>query len=233
MLLRRAVLIPLRPSTRPFFSFPFSGTPPSQTPSPPSKGSLTHRGSISIYTESRILPYSPQELYAIIADVDSYHDFLPFATASRVLSAVRHVEGTPGEIRDLRRKEWLVGDREVGEGERWEMEAELKAGAMGFVEGYVSRVEAIKYRSVSAKARDSTLFKHLETSWTLSPSSTSPSPSASPSSTANDRTKVDLYLAYAFASPLHAAVVSGAWEKVSGMMIDGFEKRLRSIYGER
>ena len=134
------------------------------------------------------------------------------------------------------------------------MDAELKAGAMGFEEGYVSKVKCEKYRFVSvrlflsslppspvlnpweidahdqlrssqAKARDSTLFKHLETSWTLSPL---PSSYRSP-----PRTKVDLYLAYAFASPLHAAVVSGAWEKLSGMMIDGFEKRLGKVFGER
>ncbi|KAK4703029.1 coenzyme Q-binding protein COQ10, partial [Phenoliferia sp. Uapishka_3] len=219
-------LFPHHPQNRTFFSFP---TPFSSPPPPtPTKGSLVHKDGISIYQESRSLPYTPRELYSIIADVDSYASFLPFATSSSVLSATRIRSTGQRESTNISGKEWL-SLKEGVEGEKWEMQAELRAGAMGFEEGYVSKVEAEKFKFVSARASNSTLFKHLHSSWTLTPLSVPP--------TAANRnrpnTKVDLYLAYAFSSPLHAVVVSSAWEKVSGMMIDGFEKRLGTIYGKR
>lgn len=75
-----------------------------------------------------------------------------------------------------------------------------------------------------ATAKDSTLFKHLVTRWKLTP--LPPSPTNTP------RTQVDLSLAYAFVSPFHAAAVGTVWEKVSGMMVDGFEKRVVQVYGK-
>lgn len=76
-----------------------------------------------------------------------------------------------------------------------------------------------------ATAKDSSLFKHLVTQWTLSPLAHS-------SSDGRPRTKVDLSLAYAFASPFHAAAASTVWERVSGMMVGGFEGRVESVYGK-
>ena len=77
-----------------------------------------------------------------------------------------------------------------------------------------------------ATAKDSSLFKHLVTRWTLSPLPPLPSSPARP------RTQVDLDLSYAFASPFHAAAVSAVWEKVSGLMVSGFEKRAEEVYGK-
>lgn len=93
--------------------------------------------------------YSPQQLYAVIADVDSYHSFLPFATASRVLAATR-ISEKGKERYEVRDKEWLGGQGEQ-EGERWEMDAELRIGAMGYEEGYVSLVETRKWDSVQVR----------------------------------------------------------------------------------
>lgn len=73
-----------------------------------------------------------------------------------------------------------------------------------------------------ATAKDTSIFKHLTTSWALTPQA---------STAGRPLTKVDLYLAYAFISPFHAAAVSSMWEKVSGMMIGGFEKRVGDVYG--
>lgn len=85
--------------------------------------------------------YTPQQLYSVIADVDAYASFLPFATKSEVLSAVHD-----GQTRSIEEQGWLKGG---AEGEQWLLEAELKAGAMGFEEGYVSKVEAKKWERVS------------------------------------------------------------------------------------
>ena len=50
----------------------------------------------------------------------------------------------------MRDKEWLGGQGEQ-EGERWEMDAELRIGAMGYEEGYVSLVETRKWDSVQVR----------------------------------------------------------------------------------
>jgi coenzyme Q-binding protein COQ10 len=149
-----------------------------------------------------------------------------------------------GQSRRVQEQGWLKGGQA---GDVWKMEAELRAGAMGFEEGYVSNVEAKKWEKVSvsrlapssppkladslphcrmvseqAKAKDTTIFKQLTTSWALTPQA----PVAG-----RPLTKVELYIAYAFVSPFHAAAVSSVWEKVSGMMIGGFEKRMGDVYG--
>lgn len=187
--------------------------------------------------------YSPSQLFSVIADVDSYQSFLPFTTSSRVLTAARlgpDGRRLPQPVAD---KGWLRGTQ----GERWKMDGELRIGAMGFDEGYVSLVEMekdkwVKVRFLSflfvsrlsrspslaqATAKDATMFRHLSTIWSFSPS---PSPSPSTPSSA-PQTKVDLYLAYAFTSPLHAAAIQSVWDKVSGLMVEKFEKRVRDVHG--
>lgn len=51
-----------------------------------------------------------------------------------------------GQSRSVQEQGWLKGGQP---GDVWQMEAELKAGAMGFEEGYVSKVEAKKWKGVS------------------------------------------------------------------------------------
>ena len=38
------------------------------------------------HAERRVLPYSPEQVYALIADVESYPEFLPWCSACRVRS---------------------------------------------------------------------------------------------------------------------------------------------------
>ena len=36
------------------------------------------------YTEQRVLPYTPEQLYALVADVEHYPEFLPWCVAARI-----------------------------------------------------------------------------------------------------------------------------------------------------
>lgn len=74
-----------------------------------------------------------------------------------------------------------------------------------------------------ATAKDASMFRHLSTIWSFAPSASS-QPSA-------PQTKVDLYLAYAFTSPLHAAAIQSVWDKVSGLMVEKFEQRVKDVHG--
>lgn len=67
------------------------------------------------------------------------------------------------------------------------------------------------------------MFRHLATIWSFAPTQTS-----QPS---NPQTKVNLYLAYAFASPIHAAAIQTVWDKVSALMVEKFEQRVKQVHG--
>lgn len=77
----------------------------------------------------------------MIADVDAYSSFLPFVKVSRVLNAKKGKE-----IHRVGEKAWL---HKEGAGDVWDLEAELKIGAMGYEEGYVSKVQSKKWEYVS------------------------------------------------------------------------------------
>jgi coenzyme Q-binding protein COQ10 len=72
--------------------------------------------------------YRQRQLYELIADVDSYHRFVPYCTASRVLKKTR--QAVDAEMTAV------------------SLEAELKVGFLGFEEKYISKVECRPYEMV-------------------------------------------------------------------------------------
>ncbi|GAA5924513.1 type II toxin-antitoxin system RatA family toxin [Sporobolomyces koalae] len=215
--------------SRSFFNLPspFGSSSSTSSNAPVKKGTLVRRGPHWVYNEGKIMPYTPQELYTVIADVDSYHEFLPFTSSSRVLSATCLSRSDPQPTRSiLAQKGWLQAG-EAQTGDKWSMDAELRIGAMGFDEGYVSRVEMDIPHSVKATAKDASMFRHLVNIWSFTPVTTSSLPTRQP------QTQVDLSLEYAFASPLHAAAISAVWDKVSALMVQKFEDRVVHVHGKR
>ncbi|KAF8076345.1 dehydrase and lipid transport-domain-containing protein [Lyophyllum atratum] len=175
------------------------------------------------YHERKILPYGQKELYEVVADVGSYHRFIPFCTGSRVV--------TPPP----RRQPHDIGTIPAP----FDMEAELTVGFLSFQERYVSQVTCKPYESVQAVASSSTpLFKSLTTTWRFQPASTqSPHPSFQPlhpppkADVRISPTLVTLDLAYAFANPIHASVSSAFFGQVSKLMVKAFEERCMEVYG--
>lgn len=70
------------------------------------------RSLVKSHTETKVVPFSCEEMFDVVADVDRYHEFLPFCVESRV----------------LRRANDNV------------MEAALRVGFHVFTEAYTSRV---------------------------------------------------------------------------------------------
>lgn len=174
---RTLALAQPRSQARSLFGFPSpfgSSSSSSSSPPPQRKGTLKQERGVWVYREDKVMPcarfplpvpvshelppptdltspsrspharYSPDELFTVIADVDSYQQFLPFTSSSRVLRAAQVGQ-------DGRRTEQPLADRgwlRPGQGERWEMDGELRIGAMGFDEGYVSLVELEKAKWV-------------------------------------------------------------------------------------
>ncbi|KAJ6599102.1 dehydrase and lipid transport-domain-containing protein [Mycena vulgaris] len=157
---------------------------------------------VQTYSEQKSLPYTRLQLYKVVSDVGSYHHFIPFCSASRVLDATDETQ-----IPIL-------------------LDAELTVQFLAFKESYVSRVTCIPLESVQAVASSSTpLFKELTTTWRFQaiPGSTTTTDSAA--------TLVSLDLAFAFASPIHAAVSSSFFGQVSRLMVNAFEERCADVYG--
>ena len=56
---------------------------------------------MTTHTETRVLPYTAQQMYDLVADVESYPRFLPWNTAARIRSRTPHADGSEVIAADL------------------------------------------------------------------------------------------------------------------------------------
>ncbi|KAI8590418.1 dehydrase and lipid transport-domain-containing protein [Geranomyces variabilis] len=186
------------------------------------------------HSQRHTLPYSPRQLYAVVADVEQYHRFVPWCTRSKVLERNYHQRENAREMI---------------------MRAELGIGFRALSEHYVSRVVGVEGVSVTALAQDSSVFKELNTTWRFSPAGTDstissrlrqpssisttanhPATSLSPSTAHTSPLDspscvVDFHILFEFRSPLYAHVSTLFFEEVSKAMMGAFEDRARVVYG--
>lgn len=243
---RTKLLLPARPSLRPppsrvatprlprrtLFSLP-DITKLANLASAEEGETLDSDRDLQRFHSRKILPYSQAQLYSIVANVPSYSSFIPFCTASTIVSR-----------RDGRRQEgkWQSDDRP------FDVDAELVVGFGGMEERFISRVEGRPFESVTATAaKKSPMFKSLVTTWSFSPASElSPHSSASPlpPSENSDRppnssntdphtgpTLLTIDLAFAFVNPLHRIASQAVLPKVSEKMVEAFEQRCLDVWG--
>jgi ribosome-associated toxin RatA of RatAB toxin-antitoxin module len=93
------------------------------------------------HKERRLMAFSPVELFSVVADVDSYEEFVPWCKKSCV---TRRLEGG-------------------------KYEADLVVGFQMFKEKYTSVVTVQEPWLVHSEAADSVVFNHLVTRWELRP----------------------------------------------------------------
>ncbi|KAK2065667.1 polyketide cyclase/dehydrase and lipid transporter [Colletotrichum caudatum] len=161
-------------------------------------------------TASRTMPYPSAQLYDVISDVDAYDCFVPYCAQSRVT-------------------QWTAPD---ASGRRWPLQADLRVGWGGFEETFTSRLHCVPGKSVEAVSgadvegaspgnggEGGAVFRSLVTKWQLRPL------------TSGTGTEVDLVIRFQFANPLYSAVSAAVSEKVAGVMIQAFEKRVKAILG--
>uniref|UniRef100_A0A8C8R5X2 Coenzyme Q-binding protein COQ10 START domain-containing protein n=1 Tax=Pelusios castaneus TaxID=367368 RepID=A0A8C8R5X2_9SAUR len=92
------------------------------------------------YSEARVLGYSTEQMYNVVADVESYQFFVPWCNSSRVLSCRKGLA-----------------------------RAELEVGFAPLVERYVSEISLIPQHQIRAVCKDGRIFSHLETLWRFGP----------------------------------------------------------------
>eukprot|EP00979_Chaetoceros_neogracilis_P010372 scaffold2455_cov212-Chaetoceros_neogracile.AAC.26 len=171
---------------------------------------------------NKIVATSPQHLYAVITDVDSYKHFLPFCKSSKVLR--RSSCGT-------------------------QFDASLTIGVSNLPplnaikEEYISRVRHVQQVSsdgkdewmVEAKSIRSNLFHGLNSSWHLTTHSgllNSDTPGLVDEDCANDEnkmTKVKFEVEMSVADPMISIAMENILENVAIRQIEAFEKRCKEI----
>ena len=95
------------------------------------------------HSESRVLPYKPEFIYAIVSDVERYPEFVPWCAGLRIL-ARRNT--TCGEV----------------------LLAETLVGYKALRERYISRVELEPHRRIDV-AQTEGPFRQLENHWRFAP----------------------------------------------------------------
>ncbi len=93
------------------------------------------------FSERRVVPFTPEQLFDVVADVDRYHEFVPWCTASRVTARVD--------------KHHIVAD--------------LSVGFRFLSESYSSVITLDRPRSVKVDVPTSSLFEYLINDWEFVP----------------------------------------------------------------
>lgn len=97
-----------------------------------------------VYEERRVMGYSPEQLYDVVAAVDMYEDFLPWCQRSQIIRC--YPDGR--------------------------FDAELEIGFKFLVESYISHVELKRPTYIKTTSSQSNLFDHLINIWEFNPGPT-------------------------------------------------------------
>ncbi|SNX87480.1 uncharacterized protein MEPE_06190 [Melanopsichium pennsylvanicum] len=184
----------------------------SSSPSAAKDGSRSYRDTQgrTVYETSKILSHPSHTLYQVVADVDSYKQFVPYCQDSHVLGPAD--KASPSEPPAVL--------------------ADLTVGFGGFSETYTSKVSMFKAQQEDGEGNNCTksssvvaeavqpnpVFSYLSTKWSFHPIER------------GRRTLVEFSLTYAFRNPLYGTVAGNVFEKMSSQMIDAFESRANKLH---
>jgi len=182
----------IRPAARHFFNLPGF-----------KQGSDTSSQAVVQFKESKILPYTPKQMFDVVQDVRSYPEYVPYCIDAVVSSS-----------------------RELANHDRL-MLATLTVGISVFKVSYESKVTCRPFESVKAVASETAAgpFSYLETLWRFRPTQ------GGERDTIRPATRVSIDLSYALKDPVQSKVLGSMFSTLSKSMIDAFEERCKEKYG--
>ncbi|KAI8808132.1 dehydrase and lipid transport-domain-containing protein [Cladochytrium replicatum] len=191
---------------------------------------------LSRHAETKHVTVSPDAIFRVVADVDSYSQFVPHCISSTVFRwslSSPHQKISGSRISELDFSTLRLGDRV-------DMEAELEIGFQGLSERYTSTVTAIY--PLSATAVDTSIFKLLENDWKFrelplpknaklitSSMITQPMQPGPPFKHDPSACAIDFAITFQFQSILHSQIASLFFNEVSRNMVSAFEARAMYI----
>lgn len=93
------------------------------------------------HRERRLVPFTPPQLFSVVSSIDSYHEFVPWCTSSKILT---HLDSNT-----------IIADLHVG---------------FNFLSDHYSSVVTLQpYTKISVDVPSSSLFDYLITDWHFAP----------------------------------------------------------------
>lgn len=143
------------------------------------------------FNQRKLVGWTPEQLYTVVAGVEDYHKFVPWCQKSRVVKP-------------------CVNNY---------LEAELEVGFQLLVERYTSQVHLNPGRQVRSCVPNSTLFHHLDSTWSMEQG---PTPASC---------WLTFNVDFAFRSQLHSYLADIFFSEVVKQMTGAFELRCKELYG--
>jgi coenzyme Q-binding protein COQ10 len=156
---------------------------------------------MSAYTERRFLPYTPAQLFELVAAVDRYPEFLPWCLGARIRFA-KTLQGSSSKAL---------------------MVADLVIGFRMFRERYTSRVTLQPPQRIDVVYVEGP-FQYLNNHWIFEPVSRSAERPVG-------GTMLTFHIEFEFRSTLLQALVGGLFNDAVRRMVAAFEGRAKRLYG--
>lgn len=189
---------------------------------------------------SRTLAYPAPAIYSIIADINSYSSFLPFLENSEITAWSRPDDtGKKWPSEALLSVGWK-GFEESFTSKIYCVPGTIVEAVGGSTQTKLSREELSHYdlndSNNSKASNENGILNHLLTRWTIRPFPFKPPPPGKGSplgstkeTVPEDRTEVTLAIEYQFSNPMYSAMSGAVADKVAGVMIEAFEKRVKAV----
>lgn len=163
------------------------------------------------HSEKRILPYTPHQMFKLVADVEKYQEFLPWCVGSRINS-----RGAAG------------------------FNADVLIGYGGLRESFNSDVVLTPYERIDVEYRSGP-FAHLSNHWKFCPVPPELPQETCALIALEDRPdilnfkcgpvcEVEFFIDFSFRASMLNVLMEGFFHEAVKNMVDAFEKRAAAIY---
>ncbi|KAF2435188.1 hypothetical protein EJ08DRAFT_646073 [Tothia fuscella] len=192
-------------------------------------------------TASRTLKYPAPEIYAIIADVPSYSAFLPYCTESQVTAWSRPDSNGKKWPSEAKITVGFKGFQESFTSKIYCAPGSIVEAVGGGAKTGIPDSELGHYDLNTPSEKTSNdengILTHLLTRWSVRPFPFKPPPregsalQGTKHTVPEDRTEVTLNIEFQFSNPVYSAMSGAVADRVAGVMIEAFEKRVGDVLG--
>lgn len=161
------------------------------------------------HAENRDLPYSPRQLYDLVADVERYPEFLPWCRAARIIQR-KDNEFTAQVVIGYKMVRESFVSRDVL--------SPPGSGPDGGPDGDGQNGDGSGRIDVTYEQGP---FRYLNNHWIFEPKEINGQPGC----------RIDFFIDFEFRSALLQKVIGALFNEAALKMIDSFEKRAAELYG--